>query len=170
MTATVTDSTQTIELPIEGMTCGSCATRIERGLGRMPGVVASSVNYAAESASLTIEPDKVSADDLTRKVEQLRYRVRTEQTDLAVEGMTCTACAMRIQKGLGKVPGVSAADVNFATGVARVRHMPDVTNQRLVGAVRRWDTKRPSAIHAPAKTPTQGTFAASDDGSWSRSP
>lgn len=135
MSVTVTSDTETIELPIEGMTCGSCANRIERGLARMPGVVSSSVNYAAESASLTIDPDKVAVEDLAQKVEQLGYRVRTEESDLVVEDMTCNSCAMRIQKSLRRVPGVTAADVNFATGIARVRHTPSVTHQRLVSAV-----------------------------------
>jgi len=44
------------------------------------------------------------------------------RTDLNVDGMTCAACANRIQRRLGKVDGVDAAQVNFATGRATVMH------------------------------------------------
>ena len=42
-------------------------------------------------------------------------------TDLAVEGMTCSACARSVEEGLSRHAGVAAAHVNFATGVASVR-------------------------------------------------
>ena len=44
------------------------------------------------------------------------------RTDLAVEGMTCAACAARIERGLGRLDGVEDARVNFANGRATVRH------------------------------------------------
>jgi P-type Cu+ transporter len=57
--------------------------------------------------------------------------------DLALEGMTCAACAARIEKVLNRLPGVSA-NVNFATEKARVRYAPARANvERLVGAVRK---------------------------------
>ena len=46
----------------------------------------------------------------------------SQRSDLAIEGMTCAACANRIQRGLGKLDGVADAQVNFATGKATVRH------------------------------------------------
>jgi Cu+-exporting ATPase len=63
---------QTVELEIGGMTCASCAGRIERKLSRMPGVEAS-VNYATELARVTL-PSGVSIDDAIRTVEQTGYR------------------------------------------------------------------------------------------------
>ena len=53
------------------MTCASCATRIERKLNKLDGVVAS-VNYATEKARVTY-PESVSTDDLLRTVEQAGY-------------------------------------------------------------------------------------------------
>jgi Cu+-exporting ATPase len=57
-----------IELDITGMTCASCANRIERKLNKLDGVVAS-VNYATEKAAVTF-PDGISAGDLLATVEQ----------------------------------------------------------------------------------------------------
>jgi Cu+-exporting ATPase len=63
---------------------------------------------------------------------------RAERTvDLALEGMTCAACAARIEKVLNRLPGVSA-NVNFAVERARVRYAPDTVDvERIVGAVRK---------------------------------
>ena len=49
----------------------------------------------------------------------------TVSTELAVTGMTCGTCAARIQRKLGRLPGVEAS-VNYATGRARVTHPPEL--------------------------------------------
>ncbi|HJU20959.1 MAG TPA: heavy metal translocating P-type ATPase, partial [Casimicrobiaceae bacterium] len=57
--------------------------------------------------------------------------------DLALEGMTCAACAARIEKALNRLPGVEA-HVNFATESARVRYAPSRANvDALIAAVKR---------------------------------
>jgi len=48
------------------------------------------------------------------------------RTDLTIDGMTCAACANRIQRRLTKMDAVSEANVNFATGKATVKHRTDV--------------------------------------------
>src|SRR5215212_9597693 len=56
--------------------------------------------------------------------------------DLALEGMTCAACAARIERILNRLPGVSA-NVNFAAEKARVRYLPTRSDQNaLIAAVR----------------------------------
>jgi Cu+-exporting ATPase len=60
-----------VELAITGMTCASCANRIERKLNKLDGVTAS-VNYATEKAKVTY-PGTVSTDDLLRTVEAAGY-------------------------------------------------------------------------------------------------
>ncbi|TGB18479.1 heavy metal translocating P-type ATPase, partial [Streptomyces palmae] len=55
-------------------------------------------------------------------------------TELVVGGMSCAACVARIEKRLGRIPGVSAT-VNLATGRARVSHPPDVPVSELVAVV-----------------------------------
>ncbi len=64
---TTTDR-QSVELIIGGMTCASCAARVEKKLNRMDGVTAT-VNYATEKAKVTF-PDGISTDDLVATVEQ----------------------------------------------------------------------------------------------------
>ena len=57
-----------------------------------------------------------------------------EQIDLSVSGMTCGACATRIQNALNEIDGVSAS-VNFATESARVTVTGDVSTERLIAQV-----------------------------------
>jgi Cu+-exporting ATPase len=56
--------------------------------------------------------------------------------ELAVDGMTCVACASRIEKILNRIPGVSAS-VNFATEKARISLNTDVGTDALIAAVRK---------------------------------
>ena len=63
-----------VELAIEGMTCASCANRIERKLNKMPGVSAT-VNYATETATVSL-PDGTAVDDAIATVEQAGYGAR----------------------------------------------------------------------------------------------
>nr|CAA9220797.1 Lead, cadmium, zinc and mercury transporting ATPase; Copper-translocating P-type ATPase [uncultured Armatimonadetes bacterium] len=61
---------------------------------------------------------------------------QSERVDLPITGMTCAACARRIEKQLGKAPGVRQAGVNFATARATVEYDPQVTGvAELVGTV-----------------------------------
>ena len=61
-----------LELPIEGMTCASCAARIERRLNKLDGVTAS-VNYATEKAAVEYDPARTTPEALVDAVEQVGY-------------------------------------------------------------------------------------------------
>jgi P-type Cu+ transporter len=70
--STTTSPTQRIELPITGMTCASCANRIERRLNKLDGVSAS-VNYATERATVDYQ-DTVAVEHLVGAVEAAGYQ------------------------------------------------------------------------------------------------
>jgi Cu+-exporting ATPase len=65
-------------LPIEGMTCASCVRRVEKGLQKVPGVTAASVNLATERASVTYDPAVADLAALRTAVERSGYRVGEE--------------------------------------------------------------------------------------------
>ena len=62
-----------VEMPISGMTCASCANRIERKLNKLNDVVAA-VNYATETATVDYDPEVVAADELLGAVESAGYQ------------------------------------------------------------------------------------------------
>ena len=72
-----------LEVPIEGMTCASCANRVERSLNKLDGVSAT-VNFATEKATVELEPGAAGRDDLVKAVEQAGYRaVLTSESEAA---------------------------------------------------------------------------------------
>ncbi|WP_035053127.1 heavy metal translocating P-type ATPase [Andreprevotia chitinilytica] len=110
--------TTTISLPITGMSCAACAARIEKQLNKQPGVAAT-VNFATESAEIRADLGQTGIPQLIDTIRNTGYDVPQASVSLALSGMTCAACAARIEKVLNKLPGVSAA-VNFATETAEV--------------------------------------------------
>ncbi|MFD5502722.1 heavy metal translocating P-type ATPase [Streptomyces sp. NPDC127061] len=71
-TGTATGTAAEVELAIGGMTCASCAARIEKKLNRMDGVEAT-VNYATEKAKVSYRGEDISVQDLIATVEKTGY-------------------------------------------------------------------------------------------------
>ena len=61
---------------VEGMTCASCVARVERALGKAPGVEASTVNLSTEKATVTFDPARIDAAALMHAVEDAGYAPR----------------------------------------------------------------------------------------------
>ncbi|MBM7692463.1 Cu+-exporting ATPase [Peribacillus deserti] len=123
---------------ITGMTCAACANRIEKGLKKMEGIKDANVNLALESSKIVYDPNIVSEDDFQKKIKGLGYDVVLEKREFVITGMTCAACANRIEKGLNKLEGVSKASVNLALENATVEYNPSlVSTQEIVGRVQK---------------------------------
>jgi Cu+-exporting ATPase len=112
-------------LPIEGMTCATCAGRIEKALSALPGVDVA-VNLSGEQADIAYDPARFGPGELADAARRAGYDVPEETRDLAISGMTCATCAGRVEKALAAVPGVTRADVNLATEKASVRGLAGV--------------------------------------------
>lgn len=133
---TITD--ENVSLNITGMTCAACANRIEKNISKVPGVQQANVNLATEKALVTYNPAEASVEEIIEKVKKTGYGVQEEKVNLNVIGMTCAACATRIEKGLNKVEGVTNAAVNLATEKASVEFIPGKTNvDQLLAAVKK---------------------------------
>lgn len=76
---------QQANLQIAGMTCAACATRIEKGLNKMPGVSKATVNLALETAHVEYSAAEVSVSDMVNKVDQLGYKALRKE-EVANEG------------------------------------------------------------------------------------
>ncbi|MFC8234398.1 heavy metal translocating P-type ATPase [Streptomyces sp. NPDC057284] len=83
--ATGTGTTAEVELSIGGMTCASCAARIEKKLNRMDGVSAT-VNYATERAKVSYRGEGLSVQDLITTVEKTGYTARRPAPPVRTEG------------------------------------------------------------------------------------
>jgi P-type Cu+ transporter len=93
-----------IVLPVEGMTCATCAGRVEKALTALPGVQAM-VNLSSEHADVHYDPARVAPDALAGAIQRAGYDVPHETRELAISGMTCATCAGRD----GEVPSCARA-------------------------------------------------------------
>ncbi|NNA15397.1 copper-translocating P-type ATPase [Pseudomonas lundensis] len=121
------------DLPIAGMTCASCAGRVEKALVKVPGVTSVSVNLATEQARIEAPADSLPL--LLEAVAQAGYSVPSQTVELNIGGMTCASCAGRVEKALAKVPGVTNATVNLASERAHIESLGPVDPARLIEAV-----------------------------------
>ena len=173
---------RTTELDIGGMTCASCAMRVEKALAKVPGVTRASVNLATEKASIDSDA-AVDPETLTGAVRKAGYEATpsalpdvapaqtSHATELAIGGMTCASCAMRVEKALAKVPGVAGVSVNLATETATVNLSDvasddDVASDALIAAVKKAGYE--ATLIAPASAAGNAALASSADGKRSQ--
>ena len=121
------------DLPIDGMTCASCAGRVEKALTKVPGVRSVNVNLATEQARIEAPVDSLPA--LVEAVQQAGYSVPAHSLELDISGMTCASCAGRVEKALAKVAGVKSVSVNLATERAHIELLGQVDTGLLINAV-----------------------------------
>ncbi|WP_445179887.1 heavy metal translocating P-type ATPase [Pseudomonas sp. McL0111] len=139
----------TFDLPIAGMTCASCAGRVERALSKVSGTRAVSVNLATEQARVEAPGDSLPA--LMEAVERAGYSVPQQTIELSIEGMTCASCVGRVERALNKVPRVKSVSVNLANERAHLELLGQVDPQTLTDAVSKagysasvWQAENPS--------------------------
>ncbi|TDQ36265.1 heavy metal translocating P-type ATPase [Aureibacillus halotolerans] len=103
-----------VSLHIAGMTCAACANRIEKGLSKIDGVQKANVNFAIEKTQVSYDPERTNAQAFEDKIKKLGYSVVHDTQTFVISGMTCAACANRIEKRLSKMDGVFSTSVNFS--------------------------------------------------------
>ncbi|WAH42402.1 heavy metal translocating P-type ATPase [Alicyclobacillus fastidiosus] len=117
-----------LTLPIEGMTCASCAARIEKNVSKIPGIQEANVNLAFEKLRVVTDGN-VAWKDVVDRVETTGYNVPSREIDLSIQGMTCASCAGRIEKVVGRIDGVESATVNLASEKAHVVYIPGLVKE-----------------------------------------
>lgn len=142
----------TFDLPIAGMTCASCAGRVERALRKVAGAEQVNVNLATEQARIQAPADRLPA--LVAAVSQAGYSVPVHSLELQIGGMTCASCAGRVERALSKAPGVQSVSVNLASERAHIEVVGQPDSTSLIAAVE----------HAgySASRPQSGTAAIDD--------
>lgn len=115
-------------LNITGMSCAACAARIEKNLQKLEGVNKANVNFAVEKAVIEYDDRVVSEEKIENTVKELGYDIIKQKSDaegkvdLNIQGMTCAACAAKIEKKLSNLDGIQRATINLATEKASVKY------------------------------------------------
>jgi Cu+-exporting ATPase len=119
---------ETQVLSIQGMTCAACAQRIERSVRKLEGIGTATVNLASEKLFVEYDAGTLPLSAIKETVVKTGYEVVEQSANstvtIPVGGMTCAACAQRVEKALRKLEGVESASVNLATEKATVVYNP----------------------------------------------
>lgn len=149
-----------VSIKISGMSCSSCAQKVENALKEVEGVLSAAVNLHMEKAYVEYDAEKVSENQLLSAVENTGYEGRLpehegnmETVSLLITGMTCAVCSGKVEKALNSFAGVESVAVNLLTNKATVRfNNAKVRKQDLVEAVEKtgyqvvsWSSESPLA-------------------------
>ena len=118
------------KLKVTGMTCSACANRVQKVVGKLDGVESANVNFATETLSVKYDDTKVDNSEIEKVIEKAGYGVQKnlKSYNLKVEGMTCSACANRVERVTKKADGVMSSSVNFATEKLNITFDEDKIN------------------------------------------
>lgn len=102
---------------IDGMTCSACSNRVERVMKKLEGVESANVNFATETLTLKYNAEQLDKKKVEEVVEKAGYKVRkhVKSYTFNVEGMTCSACANRVERVIKKLEGVEVSSLNYAS-------------------------------------------------------
>ncbi|MFM2475751.1 heavy metal translocating P-type ATPase [Celerinatantimonas sp. MCCC 1A17872] len=108
-----------LTIPVEGMRCAGCSSRVEQTLNDLGVVKSASVNLALNQAHIELD-DPNSLGEIVEALDKAGYPATTESSLVHIKGMRCAGCSAAVERALAKVPGVINAEVNYALGQANV--------------------------------------------------
>ena len=112
------------EIKISGMTCATCALKIEKSLSKLRGVKKAQVNLGNETAQVEYDSSQLKLTDLEKAVKDAGYNTVNEKIVLKVGGMTCAMCVKTIEETLSALVGVINVNVNLGSEKAYVTYNP----------------------------------------------
>ncbi len=155
--ASTTTAPTTIRFQVEGMDCPSCAAKIEKAVGQVPGVGESRVNYST-GVLLVDATDTIDTAAVTRAATAVGHPTvfvpdaPAGRHEWTVEGMDCADCVRKIDMAVSRLPGVSDVAINLGTGRLRLALDAGLTAPgEVVRAVRAlgYTARTPSSSLAP---------------------
>jgi len=117
-----------IILPIEGMSCASCAITVQQVLAARPAVTGASVNYATGRAAVDYDDAGVGIGDLVQAVRGAGYDCGLATLTVAIQDLHYAPTVTALEKAVGRVPGVVKATANQALERLTVEYVPGVAS------------------------------------------
>ncbi len=121
---------QSETLLVKGMTCSACSSRVEKVVSRLDGVASANVNLATERLDVEFDPTITSTETINSTVDKAGYQIEAieqyRKIQLPIEGMTCAACSSRVERLVGRLPGVREIAVNLLQGKASIEYSPPI--------------------------------------------
>src|SRR3989441_5787611 len=116
-----------IVLPIEGMSCASCAATVQEALGKAGGVTSAAVNYATGKAAVDYDDAQTNVAELIKTVRGSGYDCGQAGVTFTVEQLHYAPSVAPLEQALRSVPGVVRAAANQATETVTVDYIPGAT-------------------------------------------
>ena len=120
-------TTQSLQVFVQNMSCASCVGRVDRTLMALPGVTKVNVNLATETAQVQVD-SRTRITEVVEALDQAGYPARTRSVRLNISSMSCASCVGRVDKALSFVPGVMNVNVNLAAESATVDFIDGVVD------------------------------------------
>ena len=116
-----------IILPIEGMSCASCAATVQEALASADGVVGATVNFATAKAAVDYDDSQTHVAELIKTVRSAGYNCGKASVTFTVEQLHYAASVLPLEQALARAKGVIRAVANQATETVTVDYVPGVT-------------------------------------------
>jgi P-type Cu+ transporter len=129
-------ASERVDLPITGMTCAACASRIERQLKKQTGVEACSVNFATAKATVNYDPQKTNVSALVQTVKDAGYDTAgSAKVEFVVDDSARpSGSSVQLENHLSKMRGVVNASFNLATMTVKIEYLPSIADTKTIRA------------------------------------
>ncbi|OEC93927.1 MULTISPECIES: heavy metal translocating P-type ATPase [Methanobrevibacter] len=111
-----------MDLPIEGMHCASCVLSVNKTFGKIEGVEEVDADLAANRLHITINPKKISYEEMERLVKNLGFELHSDEMTLRIQGMHCASCTMNVENFLIRVDGIFDVKADLTSQTAKIRY------------------------------------------------
>ena len=111
-----------MDVPIEGMHCASCVLSVNKTFGREEGVEAVDADLASNKLHITVNPKKMTYDEMDSIVKNLGFELHCDEVTLRIEGMHCASCTMNVENFLIRLDGIFDVKSDLTSGTAFIRY------------------------------------------------
>ncbi len=118
---------KSVVISVRGMTCSSCASRIEKKISGLNGVMQARVNFGAEQVFVDLDPKKVFFATILESIKKIGFEVLLNQKSFPIKGLTCASCVSRVEDKLCALYGVLGAQVNLAAERVLINYVQSVS-------------------------------------------
>ena len=111
-----------MDLPIEGMHCASCVLSLNKTFEKVGGVESVDADLASNELHLTVNPKKLSFDEIETLVKNLGFEIHTDEVTLKLNGMHCASCVMNVENFLIRLDGIFDVKADLTSQTARISY------------------------------------------------
>lgn len=111
-----------MDLPIEGMHCASCVLSLNKTFEKVEGVESVDADLASNKLHLTVNPKKLTFDEIETLVKNLGFELHTDEVTLKLNGMHCASCVMNVENFLIRLDGIFDVKADLTSQTARINY------------------------------------------------